>query len=316
MKALKSLIYVVLIGSLILNVVLYGKTRKRAVISVNTQGISQKDIDNYLERQAGQQVKAIMVEKALVEQAAKKNGVEPTKEEVDAAYNEQKELNWQLAREVMILPFAADKHKDDFRLALMKQELLYKDVQVTDEEIKEEYNRRPSYYDAPDKAKTSFCVVLKDGDVAEIKSMMEKNTQPSVLTAQKRNQVDFLGDNYVFTFPKPFREKPQNPAWEPIFGMKPGGVLQAAAPLEFQKMGGKASLIRLDHIEPGKKADLNDPKTRKRIRNSLASQRAVPWKEYLNKLWADMKFESEEPNDKKYIESILFPEKAAAEANK
>lgn len=315
MKALKSLIYVVLIGSLILNVVLYGKTRKRAVISVNTQGISQKDIDNYLERQAGQQVKATMVQKALIEQAAKKNGVEPTKEEVDAAYNEQKELNWQVAREVMIYPFAADKRKDDLRLALMQQELLYKDVQVTDEEIKEEYNRRPSYYDAPDKAKTSFCVVLKDGDVAEIKSMMEKNTQPSVLTAQKRNQVAFLGDNYVYTFAKPFAEKSKNVAIEQVFGLKPGAVLQLP-PSEFQKEGAKAVLVRLDHLELGKKADLNDPKTKKRVRNVLASQRAVPWKEYLNKLWADMKFESEEPNDKKYIESILFPEKAAAEANK
>ena len=312
MKALKSLIYVVLIGSLILNVVLYGKTRKRAVISVNTQGISQKDIDNYLERQAGQPVKAIMVEKALVEQAAKKNGVEPTQEEVDAAYNEQKELNWQVAREVMIYPFAADKRKDIIRLDMMQKNLRYKEVPITDEEIKEEYNANPGNYDAFEKAKTNFCVVLKDGDIAEIKSMMEKNTQPSVLTAQKRNQVVFLGDNYVYTIPRIFGDKKPNP----IFNLKPGGVLQAAAPPELQKLGGKAIIIRLDHLEPGKKADLNDPKTKKKIHDALAEKRAAPWKEYLNKLWADMKFESEEPNDKKYIESLLFPEKAATEANK
>ncbi len=316
MKAARALVVVALIGSLIFNLVALGKLRKRAIITVNGQGISQKDLDSTLERQAGQEFKAQMVQKALIEQAAVKANVAPAPEEVDAAFNEQKELNWQTARELAIHPFKVDTLKDSIRLQLMQQNLLFKDINITDADIKEEYDRRPGFYDAPDKARTNLALVLKDGDIADIKGLMEKNTQPSVLMTQKRGQVTFLGDNNIYTFQRQFNGHSANAAEDALFKMKPGQVLQQSVTPQLAQAGAKAILIRMDHIESGKKADLNDPKVKKRIRNQLAATRSVPWKEYLNKLWTDMKFESEEPTDKKFIESILFPEKAAAEANR
>ena len=316
MKAFRALLVVGLIFSVLVNGILWSKTRKRPIITVNGQGISQKDIDNALERQAGQEVKATMVQKALIEQAATKAGVVPSKEEVDAAYNEQKELNWQVARAAQTQAYKVEQMKDQIRLQLMQQDLLFKDVKISDADIKEEYDRRPSFYDVPDKARTSLAVVLKDGDVSEIKSLMEKNTQPSVMMSQLRGKVAFLGDNYVYTLVRPFKGHAANPADESIFNMKPGSVSVQNVPPQLAQQGAKSFVVRLDHVEPGKKADLNDPKLKKRIRNQLAAARSKPWKEYFNTLWTDMKFESEEPTDKKFIESILFPEKAEAEANK
>ena len=315
MKAIRALVVVALIGSLIFNVVAIAKLRKRPIITVNDAKITQKDLDNYLERRDGQQVKAEMVNKTLIEGAAQKAGVMPTEQEVEDAYKQKIEIDWQFAFKAQRYPFTIQAAKDAIRLEMASRGLLYKEAKVTDDDIKKEYDSRPAFYDNPDKARASLALVLKEGDVAEIKGLMEKGTQPSVIMTSKSKQVVFLGNDYVFTFLRQFGAKTSNQLTDSVFNLKKGQVLQIQ-PGQFAQLGAKAVLVRTDKIDPGSKANLADPKTKKQIREQVAQTQSKPWKEFLNTLWTDMKFESEDPNDKKYIESILFPEKAAAAANR
>ena len=119
-----------------------------------------------------------------------------------------------------------------------------------------------------------------------------------------RGAVVFIGNENTFTFTQAYGTT-QNKA---IFDMKPNQVLQVP-PGEFAKMGAKAIFVRLTKIEPGKKADLKDKKTKERIQLQVAAQRAKPWQEHLSKLWSSSKIDTENPQDKKYIETIFFPDR-------
>src|SRR5262245_40506221 len=116
MRFAKVIIVVILLFSLGLNFILYTKYRnRRAIISINGQGITKKDLDDYLENKAGPQVKRLMVERALVQQEAEKQKVWPTDQEVDEAFNEKKETDPTFAQQMSGNPWAVAETKNDIR---------------------------------------------------------------------------------------------------------------------------------------------------------------------------------------------------------
>ena len=58
-------------------------------------------------------------------------------------------------------------------------------------------------------------------------------------------------------------------------------------------------------VEPGKKADLNDPKTKERLTQAVAMKRAKNPQEYMQTLWSNAEFRSEDPRDKESIQKML-----------
>ena len=301
---------VLLVISLAVNVIVYAKFRgSRPLIQVNGEGFSKRDLDNYLEGQAGETVKAQMTERMLTEQAAAKQGVSPTAKEVDDEYNTQRELNWQFAMKVDREPWAANAEKEQIRQELSKQRLRTKSVAVTDDEIKQEYDSRPSFYDAPNKATANLALVQEASIINDVRQLL--STKPPVDPATIREKfmpyVAFIGAKNVFTFVQPLG---QSSVFKEVFAMKPGDVLQLPPTPEFTQRGIKAMLVRLIGITPGHKADLNDPATRSKIRTNVALRRSKPWQEVLSELWSAATFESEDPRDKTYIEQQLFPERA------
>lgn len=316
MRFVRVLVVVALILSLFGNFILYTKYRSsRAIFSVNGEGVSRRDIDSQLEQQAGPNVKALFVERLLVNQAAKKEGVAPTDAEVEDEFNRRREENWQFARQVEGYPWLAGEAKKQIRQEYAKIRLLAKKVPVTEEEIQEAYRQEPSKYDTPNKAKANLAVVLNASLIGDIKQLLEKKepaVSPTVIMQQYRTGVAFLGYNNEFTFLQPLGNAKVNAE---IFKMKKGQVKQFPAG-EFARQGAKAILVRMVEVIPGKKADLNDPKTKEKLKMQVASRRWQPWQEYLSDLWANAAFTSEDPNDKKNIEMVLFPAAARAEASK
>src|SRR5205085_2518920 len=117
------------------------------------------NLDDYLEQEAGPQVKAKIAQRMLAEQAAQNEHLSPTDKEVEDDYNAEKERSYVFARTVALNPWRGAELKEEIRENLCKQRLLVKDVNVTNDELQEEYKRQPAAYDTPNKARTQLAVI-------------------------------------------------------------------------------------------------------------------------------------------------------------
>jgi len=306
----------VIIASLCFNVVAYVKFRhRRPILRVNGESVSKQDIDDFLE-QKNPGVKAIMVERRLIEQEAIKLNVWPSDKEVQDRFDERKELEWQFARSVAN-PWMEAEAKNEIRTQLAQMQIQAKDVPVDDAMLREEYEVNKGAYDTPDKARVNLCLVMRKTPVNDVKAMLEKTPQmaPAEIARTYPQQVIFMGDRDVFTFIRTFGQKAPSPEIEALFAMKPGEVKEFRAQ-ELQQFGAQTMLVRMAEVIPGKVADQNDPKTKEKLRLGAAARRAKPWQEILARLWNSCDFWSEIPEDRNAIEAVFFPDRAAASAPK
>ena len=207
MRLLTPLLVLLLIGSLIVNGITVMKLKnKRPIFSVNGQGVTKKDMDDYLEQKEGQGVKAEMVRRILVDQEAKKQNVTPTDAEVNATFEDQKEDNWQFAFNVNRSPWTADETKKDIKMRLAATRLTLKDVPVQDSEMQETYKKQAPLFDTPDKARGSLAVIADPAQTQqttrEVIALLSKNppVAPAAIMTQFPQKVFFIGNEYKYTF--------------------------------------------------------------------------------------------------------------------
>ena len=158
-------------------------------------------------------------------------------------------------------------------------------------------------------------VVLADlSKKAEVMEVLKKTpaVAPSAIMSQYP-KVFFIGNEYKYTFQRPFQYTgPYNLKQlnDYVFAIKPGEVKEFPLTQDIKQLGGQAMIIKVLDVVPGHKADLNDPKTKEKIRQQVAVRSAKPWEETLRGLFSKMDFQSEKPEDKKNVENILFPRSA------
>lgn len=299
--------------SLAVNVVLYVRFRsRRPILRINGENISKKDVDDYLE-QKNPNIKAIMTERVLVKTEAVKQSVWPTEQEILDIYNEKKELDWEFARRVNTNPWMEAEEKSTIQYDLARQRLITKDVQVDDAMLQDEYNIYRGTYDSPDKAQLHLALLFRKAPVADVKTMLEKTPQlaPEEIARAFPGQVVFLGDKNVFTVVRAFGQKAPSSQLQELFDLKPGEVKEFAAE-ELKALGAQTILARMIRVAPGKAADVNEPKTKEKLRMAAALRRGVPWQQKLTALWNNADFWSEDPSDKTAVEMMFFPDRATA----
>lgn len=308
MRLARALIVVILIVSLFANFVMYVKwSGKRPIFSVNGKGVSKRDFDNFIEDRVGPQYKVDLVREMMIEQAAEKEGVLPSDAEVKDLLDEDRQSDWLFDFKAQQQPWQVIDAQRQLKLNLALKRLLTKGIQVLPEQIQEEYNRQPSAYDEPNKAQVQLAAVLDPSQTQNVKDLLDKQISPTVIMRQLTPKVVvFLGDDYKLVLKQPYGTKVNSE----IFSMKPNQVKDIPPDQSLASVGAKRVVVRLIQITPGHKADLNDPKVKEKISTNVAMQRAVPVSEMLSKLWADANFTSEDPNDKRMIERVLFPQRA------
>src|SRR5580700_8727111 len=154
MRLLKPLLSAALFVSILVNIVLIYKVRgRRAIITVNGSPITRTDMHNFMEQEYGPQYKANLVRRLLVDQEAHQQGVAPTDAEVQEEFDAKRELEWSYAQKLARAPWLVDDARADIKLVNEEQHLLAKDIPVTDEEVRDEYQQNPQMYDTPNKAK-------------------------------------------------------------------------------------------------------------------------------------------------------------------
>jgi len=306
----RTVLIVALIVSLFANLFMYQRYRNRRVyMTVNKHSVTQQDIYDYLVQDKGPVVKLVLTERYMLDDEAKKHNLVPTAAEVQDRLNEERERNWQFARQMTTNPWMDEEYKNRFRQEIETARLLTNDIPVSEDQINEEYATRPQLYDTPAKAYCNLALLKSTSNLDNVKLLLEKGISPITIAGNYPNEVIFLGDNVlgtqsnIFIFFQPLGSQ-QNQA---IFSLKPDEVKEMP-PDEFAREGIAKLLVRMVKLEPGKKANLKDPKTHEKLRQAVAIKRSLPLQQYLMKLWGNTEFTSEDPNDKKYIERMLAPD--------
>ncbi len=310
---LRVLIIVALLISLAANMFMYQRWRnRRTVMNVNAHNVTQQDVYDYLTNKYGENVKLEMVERYMIEDEAQKKKLAPSNEEVQAQVNDTLEKNWQMQRTMAVNPWKAQDLQDTVRQNIEIARLLTADVPVTPDQIKEEYNAHPQEFDTPAKAYIQMALLKSASNADNIKKLMTSGVSVDTIGMNYREDVVFLGSNTtkdlggkdvsnVFLSFQPFGTQIN----QQIFSLKPNDVVVLPPPQEFVKQGISNLVVRMIKIEPGKKADLNDPKTKERLTQQVAAKRAQNTQEYLLKLWGDTDFRSEDPRDKDTLQKML-----------
>ncbi len=317
MRFLRTAVWFILALSILANIFIWKRyTSGRTILSVNGQSITKKEMDDYLEQQFSPEYKAVRVGRILTDQEAQKQNVVPTDKEVEDAFAELKEREWQFAQTLQLRPWLVQERKDEIKQKIEQDRLMTKDIPVTDEEINEEYrgmqsNGSPNawIYDTPNLAHTELAIVKVDGRISDVQQLLEKSDppiKPKVIVQQYPQEVQFLGDNEIFTFVQPVGSN----VLATIFSMPVGSVKVLDAPSDIQIPGVRKIVVRMMSIQPGHKADLNDPKLKDKIRIAVAKKRSKPWTEFFAPIFDHATFESENAGDREVIERILFPDRA------
>jgi hypothetical protein len=307
MRLLRPLIVVVLILSLVFNVVFWMNYRnKKTIFTLNGESVTRSDMDAYLEKQFGPTYKAMMAQRLLLDQEARRQGVAPSETEINDEFTLKKELDWQFASRIATSPWLADESREEIRQQLEQQKLLAKDISVTEEEVRDEYNAHPALYDTPAKAHTEVAAVLNEIHLDDIRKLMEQTDKPvgpRTIMQMFPREVVFIGDDDKFTFVQAYNTEMN----KDVFTMAPHEV-KVMLPGDLGQQGARRLVVKMLDITPGKKADLNDPKTLNRIKMNVALRRTRPASEMLANLWSTAKFESADQGDKAQIERMFFPE--------
>ena len=310
---LRILIIAGLLISLAANLFMYQRWRnRRSVMNINAHAVTQQDVYDYLTNKYGENVKLELVQRYLIEDEAQKRKLAPSDKEVQERIDEQMERNWQMARSMAINPWKAQDVRDTTRESIELTRLLTDGVPVTDDQIKEEYGAHPQDFDTPNKAYVYMALLKNSNNLENIKKLMTGGVSLETIATNYRDDVIFLGSNTtkdatgkdvsnVFISFQPLGTQ-QNQA---IFNLKPDQVIALPPPQEFSSQGITNLVIRMIKVEPGKKADLNDPKTKDRLTQAVAMKRAKNPQEYMQTLWSNAEFHSEDPHDKDSIQKML-----------
>jgi foldase protein PrsA len=166
---------------------------RQIVAAVNGELIQQDDLYSQLERTAGVSAMKTIMDEKLALQFAKKKGVLPTAEEVNARYDEmmkQPGYAEQLKRSGRV----PEEVKRTLRVQIAKAKVFEKDVTVTEEEIRRFYtentNRKDpnARYYTPETIQLAVIVTKTEAAAAKARSDIQHGIQFS--TAAKTYSVD------------------------------------------------------------------------------------------------------------------------------
>jgi foldase protein PrsA len=161
----------------------------RPLVTVGGDVITKKQYQDQLEYQSGQAVLSKLVCDKLVAQAAARNGVTPTAQDVDAQIKVIERTQPQ-----SLAPYAQDPAKmaevrQDLQTALALENLRIKDVALTPAEVAAYYAKNKAKFTLPQQVQTTTVVTRNAVDAATATDLLRQKTPPDVIARQPRLNV-------------------------------------------------------------------------------------------------------------------------------
>jgi hypothetical protein len=314
MRLIRVIIVLALVLSVVGNIFLFMRTEKlRTQIVVNGQKVTKKEYHDWLEQHYGEETTAKMVHRKLIMQAAEKANMLPTKAEVDEIMADIKEQRPREAALMKIQPWKETDLRESIELQLALQNLTGKEVTVTDEDIKNHYERTAAQWDKPTKIRT-HTVVCQDPTTAARAEQLLVQLPPdqrwknlSVLCEQLRPKAGLFAGDGKWTILKPF-SGPANPLVNELAAMKPGDMKK------FPQTEGNRTVWMIavvEKVEPGRKVTLEEVKPK--VVRAYKQTRATRAQEYLRTLWDAADVQTDPEGLKASVERMILPERAIQE---
>ncbi len=181
---------VVAVLSLIGNVLLYMRySTTRPLVTVGGEVITKKQYQDQLEHQAGQQVLSKMVFDKLVAQAAARDGVTPTSQDVDDQIKDIQRRSPQLLTPYTQDPVKMAEVRQDLQSAIALENLRIKDVALTPADVAAFYMNNRAKFVLPHQVQATTVVTQNAVDAATAADLLHQNTPLDVLARQPRIHV-------------------------------------------------------------------------------------------------------------------------------
>ena len=162
---------------------------RRPLVTVGGEVITKKQFQDQLEHQAGQQVLSKMVFDKLVAQAAARDGVTPTAQDVDMQIQEIERRAPQVLAPYTQDPVKMAEVRQDLQTTIALENLRIKDVALTPTEVAAFYARNKKKFALPQQIQATTVVTENSVDAATAADLLRQKTPLDVLARQPRLHV-------------------------------------------------------------------------------------------------------------------------------
>ncbi len=184
------IIAVIAVLSVIGNVIQYlHYSTSRPLVTVGGDVITKKQYLDELEHQSGQQVLSKLVIDKLVAQAAARDGVTPTAQDVDTQIKEIERRAPQMLAPYLQNPVKMAEVRQDLQTSIALENLRIKDVALTPADVAAFYARNKAKFVLPQQVQATTVVTHNSVDAATADDLLRQKTPPDVLARQPRLQV-------------------------------------------------------------------------------------------------------------------------------
>ena len=189
-RILPILLAITTIGSLIAVALMYFRySTSRPLMTMSGTEISKKDYQDMMDALYGKATLTKMAYARIIHQAALKAGGTVADKDIDARIAEIHRVNPSLVETAQRDPLRGQMLRDDTRTTLELENIRLKDVHISDEEIKEFYEKNKTRLGLPLQVQTSIAVANNQGDAAAAKEMMDSGIALNIIGRQPRIKV-------------------------------------------------------------------------------------------------------------------------------
>jgi parvulin-like peptidyl-prolyl isomerase len=262
---------------------LAGGCGSKPVATVNGESLSEKDFAKLCETatsiqpnggSVGLQVLAMWVRNTMLAQEAKRLKVYPTEKELETrllAYRKDAEFRGRnLDEELAQRGLAPDVFKRDLLNVLVGENVMFRNISVSDDEIKKMFEMQKERFVQPERVKFSQITLESEAKMKEARDDLGANTDFG-LVASSRSRDQFAQNRGVVPVPLPRTGLPagspvSQQAIDAAFKLNPGEV---SDPI---KVAGTWVIVKLDEKIPEKRPNLEEIK--EIVRSTIRQQKA------------------------------------------
>ncbi len=170
--------------------------RFSSIAVVNGKRISKAQFYKVVESKAGRDSLNELIAETLIRQAAEKNGIYVTKEEIDKNINDLRaqfgQYNPEYAKEggferaiKDVYGLTMDVLREQMELSLLADKLTKKDLAPTEEDLKAYFDENRSLFDEPEQVKVRHILVEDKSEAESIAEALKKGADFAVLAKAK-----------------------------------------------------------------------------------------------------------------------------------
>lgn len=221
----------------------------------------------------GLQTVSQWISSTVMAQEAKRLKVYPTEKDLDArldAFRRQATVaGSNLEEQLRMRGMTVEMLKKDLLTALVQENVLFRGVTVSDQEVDQEWAKRKQLFVQPAQVKISQITVDNPADLKKVQSDLAGNAE-FALVARTRSKDQFKDQGGMVPVQLPKRIQPGGPVAQEVvdaaFKLKPGQISQPV------KIGATWVIVRLEELIPEKQPNPQDYK--ELMRAQLRQQKA------------------------------------------